>query len=54
MHFDGWDVLQVVTSVPAGTVVPGLLKAPQLSRSGQQIKRGDFITEPQFYKLAIM
>lgn len=24
-----------------------------LSRSGQQIKRGDFITEPQFYKLAI-
>lgn len=24
-----------------------------LSTSGQQIKRGDFITEPQFYKLAI-
>lgn len=24
-----------------------------LSRSGQQIRRGDFITEPQFYKLAI-
>ena len=24
-----------------------------LSRSGQQVKRGDYITEPQFYKLAI-
>ena len=24
-----------------------------LSKSGQQVKRGDFITEPQFYKLAI-
>ncbi|WP_057735692.1 BRO family protein [Liquorilactobacillus uvarum] len=25
----------------------------KLSTSGQQLKRGDFITEPQFYKLAI-
>lgn len=25
----------------------------RLSTSGQQLKRGDFITEPQFYKLAI-
>lgn len=24
-----------------------------LSKSGQQVKRGDYITEPQFYKLAI-
>lgn len=24
-----------------------------LSKSGQLVKRGDFITEPQFYKLAI-